>query len=195
MTLCIAKGQNYWAWPKLFCLQLFLHIISSNKTFSWEYSSITAHWQSASPSSLKPLTPSIPCFKQSSHRTLASHPPTGPTVAFPFLSALDLAEPGVLLLPGMFLLRSTALLISPSDRGPTIPSKGAPPPTSSGSISIYLLTNTIIISKIFIMTCMFACIFINTRKETFSLGSPKVFLESGYITFSRSSPNAYRLEE
>lgn len=128
MTLCIAKGQNYWAWPKLFCLQLFLHIISSNKTFSWEYSSITAHWQSASPSSLKPLTPSIPCFKQSSHRTLASHPPTGPTVAFPFLSALDLAEPGVLLLPGMFLLRSTALLISPSDRGPTIPSKGAPPP-------------------------------------------------------------------
>lgn len=123
----------------------FLHMwnyftTQSNKTFSWEYSSITVAvcFRLLSKASYTPR----PCSK-SSHRTLASNPPTGPTVTFPLPSALDLAEPGVLLLPGMFLLRSTALLVSPSDRGPANPSKGGAP-TSSGSISIYLLTNTII---------------------------------------------------
>lgn len=65
-------------------------------------------------------------------------PPTGPTVAFPFPSALDLAEPGVLLLPGMLLLRSTALLIPPSDHGPAIPFKGGLPLLLDLFLFIYL---------------------------------------------------------
>lgn len=159
--------------------------IQSNKTFSWEHSSFTAHWQSATPSSLntlhtvfqaeQPQDPSLP----PSNRANRSLPfPQCPWSCWAWGSSLARDAPPQKYSPAHPPFRSWTCH-----------------PTSSGSISIYLLTNTIIISKIFIMTCMFACIFINTRKETFSLGSPKVFLESGYITFSRSSPNAYRLEE
>lgn len=141
----------------------FLHMwycfkIQSNKTFSWEYSSITA----AVCSSLKPLTPSRPCSKQSSHRTLASSPPTGPTVTFPLPNFLDLVEPGVLLFPGMFLLRSTALFVSPSDHGPANSSRGAPPLLLDLFLFIYLQI-LLLLSEIFIMICMFGCIFMNNR--------------------------------
>lgn len=143
----------------------FLHMwnyfkIQSNKSFSWEYSSITAAVCSLLLSKAFHILQTM--FQAEQPQDPSLQPSNRANSNLSFAQALDLAEPEVLLLPGMFLLWSTALLVSPSDRGPANPSKGAPTPLLLDLFLFIYLQILLLLAEIFIMICMFGCIFMNT---------------------------------